>query len=205
MAFTLPLRERFRNLTRDEYTQRWNDLWIEGATSWDRGQPSPVLFDLFSGVYPEIKGYLARDPALVPEAGRQMRKALVPGCGRGYDVLLLAAFGYDAYGLEVSQKALEAAREYEQIHRGDEIYQGHEDPFNPGKKYDKGTVTWLAGDFFKNDFLKNFESEEGTFDLIFDYTVTFIIDTPQSRLMAKHPVVSVCSASRYESRLGKAV
>lgn len=37
-------------------------------------------------------------------------KALVPGCGKGYDVLLLSAFGYDATGLEISSKALEEAR-----------------------------------------------------------------------------------------------
>ena len=43
----------------------------------------------------------------------QRRKALVPGCGRGVDVLLLASFGYDAYGLECSATAVDACKKEE--------------------------------------------------------------------------------------------
>lgn len=39
------------------------------------------------------------------------KKALIPGCGRGYDVLLFASHGYDAYGLDVSQTAVNACQE----------------------------------------------------------------------------------------------
>lgn len=46
--------------------------------------------------------------------------------------------------------------------RGDEMYeiQGVE----------KGSVNWIVGDFFTDEFLKGVEGE-GTFDLIYDYTV----------------------------------
>jgi hypothetical protein len=35
---------------------------------------------------------------------------LISQCGQGYDVLLLSAFGYDAYGLDSSSAALDGAR-----------------------------------------------------------------------------------------------
>jgi hypothetical protein len=52
-----------------------------------------------------------------------------------------------------------------------------------GEEYGKGVyetkdgverenITWLAGDFFKGDFQKDVEGD-GTFDLIYDYTVRF--------------------------------
>ncbi|TVY37559.1 Thiocyanate methyltransferase [Lachnellula subtilissima] len=95
---------------------------------------------------------------------RRKRKALVPGCGRGYDVLLLAAHGYDAYGLEISVKALEIAKRVEGEKGGEDIYETKEG-------VERGRVTWLAGDFFKGDFQKDVEG--GTFILIYDYTVRF--------------------------------
>lgn len=89
---------------------------------------------------------------------------MVPGCGKGYDVLLLSAFGYDAYGLEISSNALEAARRTEKEMDGKGDYEMREG-------VEKGRVTWLAGDFFADAFLKDVEGE-GAFDLIYDYTVS---------------------------------
>ena len=89
---------------------------------------------------------------------------MVPGCGKGYDVLLLSAFGYDAYGLEISSKALEAARQNEKEMDGKGVYETREG-------VEKGSVTWLSGDFFADDFLKDVKGE-GSFDLIYDYTVS---------------------------------
>lgn len=39
-------------------------------------------------------------------------KALVPGCGRGYDVCEMAKRGYDALGLDIAPTAVKAASEY---------------------------------------------------------------------------------------------
>ncbi|MCZ7685418.1 MAG: TPMT family class I SAM-dependent methyltransferase [Sandaracinaceae bacterium] len=50
----------------------WEDAWREGRTGWDAGGSPPALIELGArGVLP---------------AGR----ALVPGCGAGWDVLTLA-------------------------------------------------------------------------------------------------------------------
>lgn len=130
--------------------KKWDDLWVEGFTPWDKGSPSPALVDL-----------LDERRELFP--GKQGRKkALVPGCGKGYDVLLLSAYGYDAYGLEVSSKALESARVVERELGGKGEYAVREG-------VEKGSITWLAGDFFKNDFLEEIDGD--AFDIIYDYTV----------------------------------
>ena len=100
---------------------------------------------------------------LVPALPKR-RKALVPGCGKGYDVLLLSAWGYDAYGLDFSETALDAAKANEKEFDGKGVYATRE-----GVK--KGKVAWVSGDFFKDDFLNIVEGEK-TFDLIYDYTVS---------------------------------
>jgi SAM-dependent methyltransferase len=137
-----------------EHGQKWDDLWKEGFLPWDKGFPNPALVDLLTE-----RQDLFPPP---PKSGR--RKALVPGCGKGYDVLLLSAFGYDAYGLEISSNALEAARRTEKEMDGKGDYEMREG-------VEKGRVTWLAGDFFADAFLKDVEGE-GAFDLIYDYTVS---------------------------------
>jgi SAM-dependent methyltransferase len=135
-----------------QHGQKWDELYKENFLPWDKGFPNPAFEELLS----ERKELLPS-----PVEGRRL-KALVPGCGKGYDVLLLSAFGYDAYGLEVSNRALDAARETEVKTRGDEMY--------TSRGGEKGNATWLLGDFFKDDFLNNVTGEEN-FDLIYDYTV----------------------------------
>ncbi len=67
----------------------WEDAWREGRTGWDAGASPPALVELArSGDLP---------------SGR----ALVPGCGAGYDVLTLAHAGLAATGLEVAPTAAE--------------------------------------------------------------------------------------------------
>ncbi|KAE9377904.1 thiol methyltransferas-like protein [Stipitochalara longipes BDJ] len=135
-----------------EHGQKWDDLWKEGFLPWDKGFPNPALVDL-----------LTERQNLFPHSLQsRRRKALVPGCGKGYDVLLLSAFGYDAYGLEISSKALDAARKNEEDMDGNDVYATREG-------IEKGSVTWLSGDFFADNFLKEVQGE-GVFDLIYDYT-----------------------------------
>jgi len=96
------------------------------------------------------------------------KKALVPGCGIGYDVLLLSAWGYNAYGLELSETVLTGARAMEEkSHKLDE-YRVRDAAAG------KGEVIYLTGDFFKDGFLGGVEGE-GTFDVIYDYTVCLIL------------------------------
>jgi hypothetical protein len=70
----------------------WEGLFRTGDTRFDLGGPTIALFD-----------WLDAHPL---PAG----KALVPGCGRGYDVIELAQRGWDALGVDFAPSALSDAR-----------------------------------------------------------------------------------------------
>ena len=72
---------------------KWDSLWNESYTPWDRGGPSLALADLMQDKPELFSGQTASS---------KNRTALVPGCGRGYDVLLLSALSYDVVGLDYS-------------------------------------------------------------------------------------------------------
>jgi len=80
-------------------------------------------------------------------------KALVPGCGRGYDVALLAGLTEEdqkfekVVGLDVSTKAIEEARK---LHEGK-----------------PGNIEFIAGDFFSTTE----EWAQEIYDVVYDYTV----------------------------------
>jgi SAM-dependent methyltransferase len=148
------LREHFEGQDPSIHGSKWNELWSQGFSPWDRGSPSPALVDLLA----------ERKDLLPPNKNSGKKKALVPGCGNGYDVLLLSSWGYDAYGLDISEKALENARKTEKENAGQGVYEG---------KGEKGSVTWVSGDFFKDDFLQKVGGNR-KFDFIYDYTVSCI-------------------------------
>ena len=95
----------------------------------------------------------------------------MPGCGRGFDVFLLAEFGYDAYGLENSSTAVEEC---------DKMAERMKDSIRArDAKVGIGNYSFVQGDFFKDDWLESAEVTEGGFDLIYDYTVSqVLIDVP---------------------------
>jgi len=151
------LRQHFLNSEESDHPTKWDELYRQGFIPWDKGIPSAPLAEVLA------RQDLITEP---PVAGTQRKRALVPGCGKGYDVLLLAAFGYDAYGLETSELALKGARETEEKHGQDEPYRVRNESVGKGK------VTWISGDFFKDDWAKSLgEGFDGTFDVLFDYTV----------------------------------
>lgn len=90
----------------------------------------------------------------------------------GYDVLLLASLGYDAYGLDSSPTAIEEAHKLL-------LEQGRVQRY-PLKNIQngRGEVHFLAANFFENDFLHQINSAatDRTFDLIYDYTFLCAID-----------------------------
>lgn len=151
------LKAQFGSVDPADHGRKWNELWEEGFLPWDKGVPSPALVDLLVEKRDLIQG-----PAAF-QLSNKSRKALVPGCGKGYDVLLLASWGYDAYGLDYSEKAIEQAKLVEKEFAGKGVYET-----KPGVQ--AGKITWLVGDFFKDDFLRPVEGEH-KFDLIYDYTV----------------------------------
>ncbi len=145
------LEQTFSGSDFSSHGKRWDGLWKESFTPWDRGGPSMALNDLVLD---------RRDLVPPSQDGGRRKKALVPGCGRGYDVLLLAALGYDVYGLDYSADAIERA-----VANSNEV--GGEPVYDAREGVEKGAVTWLTGDFFADERLST-----GEFDLIFDYTVS---------------------------------
>lgn len=135
----------------------WSQLWDKGDfLPWDRGMPNPALEDVLADRQDLIGTCFKQGP----DGQKQRKKALVPGCGRGYDVLLLASFGYDAYGLEASEKAVELCVQEQKTN---------------GQKYPakdesagSGSATFLQGDFFSDGWAGKIR--ETGFDLIYDYT-----------------------------------
>lgn len=95
------------------------------------------------------------------------------GCGRGYDVAMLALHGFDAYGLDVSEKGAEVAREYV----SSQLAQTGSANFGSGdqRPADQAGVTKIiAGDFFSRDWEQDCAvAGEAGFDLIYDYTVRY--------------------------------
>jgi len=140
----------------------WCALWQSNESDlWDRGKPSPPLIELV-----EQRGDLIQSRA---DNGRR-KKALVPGCGRGYDVVMLAHHGFDAYGLEISTDAVAAAKAYS----APEIVAPSAYNFHTAARDSLGTagrVSFLQGDFFQRDWeLATSLEGDAKFDLIYDYT-----------------------------------
>ncbi|KAI7233390.1 hypothetical protein KC330_g5425 [Hortaea werneckii] len=177
------LRQHFDALPPEKQAGGWNAMWEQNVTPWDRGEPSPALVDTLQYKLPQIEASSSQDTSSNKAHNQQptrRKKALVPGCGRGYDVLLLAAYGYDAYGLDTSTLAIQGAQELAQSPDRATKY-----PSNNPSGTGPGTATFLEADFFSDDFLTQTHSpttttttttgpeqpaEPKTFDLIYDYT-----------------------------------
>lgn len=160
---------------------RWNDLWASSFLPWDRGTPNPALVDLLSNPPPNT---LAA-PQLAPPKDAERRvdqkvrrpRALVPGCGRGYDVRLLAACGWDAVGVEASEVAVDEARKAAEAGRGGDGEgegEGDGDVYRTrDERVGRGSVRFVVGDFFAREWEAEVGvQEEGGWDLVYDYTVS---------------------------------
>jgi SAM-dependent methyltransferase len=157
------LRQNFLDHDPKHHPNRWEHLWQQDDLPWDKGFASPALADV-----------LAEKKDLLPTAqsGRRLR-ALVPGCGKGYDVLLLASWGYDAVGVEAAATAVKAANAESK---------GWEDKPEYAIKDEskgRGSAKFVFGDFFEKGWEKDAigedGSKEGQWDLIYDYTVSHTV------------------------------
>ena len=158
--------------TPEGHARGWDTLWQENFIPWDRRAPNPALedalvqkADLLGTPTTSGKGAAEGDDG----AKKARKRALVPGCGRGYDVYLLAAHGWDAVGLEVSAEAVKSAEAIREPIEGGKVtgYAAVD------KELGKGEARFVVGDFFKDDWLKEIGAEaEEAFDLIYDYTVS---------------------------------
>lgn len=68
----------------------WNAAYESGETPWDKGVAAPPLCEFL-------------------ESHSLTGRALLPGCGLGYDVRLLAAHGMTAVGMDLAPAAIAAA------------------------------------------------------------------------------------------------
>ncbi|KAH9878063.1 hypothetical protein J1614_003280 [Plenodomus biglobosus] len=186
------MRAIFDSAGPDDHPSRWDTLWETAEfLPFDRASSSPALIDLLKfrdrpssspvpnptpGVpsqdCPSL-GYSCLPPPIRKDGTR--RRVLVPGCGRGYDVALFAAHGYDAYGLEVSTHAADAARKW--LERpGDGPLEGEyraAQNEGPAKGRGWGKTVLLCGDFFSEEWQKDvtgWEEDGGGFDVVLDYT-----------------------------------
>lgn len=123
----------------------WEQAWQEGRTGWDRGQAAPPLLE-----------YLEAHPTTGTP------RALIPGCGAGYDVFALAAAGFEATGLDIAPTA--GAR-FAQLHAQQPQLQGN--------------ASILIADFFSE------QEVQGPFDVIWDYTFLCAIDPTLRESWAK--------------------
>nr|CAN68137.1 hypothetical protein VITISV_035654 [Vitis vinifera] len=105
----------------------WEEKWQQGLTPWDLGKATPIIEHLHqAGALPN---------------GR----TLIPGCGRGYDVVAIACPERFVVGLDISDSAIKKAKE-------------------------SSSSSWNASHFIflKADFFTWNPTE--LFDLIIDYT-----------------------------------
>ena len=112
----------------------WEGIWRAGLAPgerWDALQPTPILTQLL-------------ETQALPRG-----RALVPGCGRGYDAIAFGQHGYEAVGLDLSPTAVAEA----QKHLASALATG-------GHSL-QGTVSYQSGNFFELD---------GQFQVIYDYT-----------------------------------
>lgn len=81
------------SLSPDNASEFWEQRYLDQATPWDRGYVSPALLQ-----------WLA-DAQLHP------CRVLVPGCGRGHEVVELARRGFEVVGLDLSPTAVQLLRQ----------------------------------------------------------------------------------------------
>ncbi|GLJ05785.1 hypothetical protein SUGI_0025290 [Cryptomeria japonica] len=136
-AANLERQRKMRQLVNNQPMDAWDKCWVEGAIPWDIGHVTPILSHLI-------------EKGLLPYG-----RALVPGCGAGYDVVALANHNRYVVGVDISETAIKRAQELAAC---------------------APNVEYL--EFLKEDFFTWAPTEQ--FDFIFDYTF-FCAFEPQMR------------------------
>ncbi|KAL5578610.1 hypothetical protein UlMin_011052 [Ulmus minor] len=130
-------KNRFQQVLHSPTNGGWEECWQQGLTPWDLGRPTPTLLHLHQN------GSLPKG------------RALIPGCGTGYDVVAIADPQRYVVGLDISDNA---------IHKAIKLSSSH-----PNASY----FTFLKADFFT-------WHPTDLFDFVFDYTFFSAIE-PEMR------------------------
>ncbi|KAF9456878.1 S-adenosyl-L-methionine-dependent methyltransferase [Collybia nuda] len=135
--------QKLHKILDEDDPHTWDDAWKAKVMPWDIGQVQPPLKELIESGEVDF-----------PREGR----ALVPGCGAGYEAVYIASsLGLNTTGLDLSETAIEVAKGK---------LAAQETP-------PKGNVTFSVGDFFA---LKLVEEEK--VDIIYD--CAFFVAIPPS-------------------------
>lgn len=98
------------------------------------------------------------------------KRALVPGCGRGYDAWLFAQYGYNTVGVEISGSAVREAKKW--------VGQQKKQPQKPA-----APCEFILADFFADEWLKVLDIQpKGAFELVYDYAVSLADESSKMRL-----------------------
>lgn len=212
-----PLRAVFQNAPESEHASRWDGLWKEGTfLPWDKGHANPALIDFLSAPHspplspdPNPSVGAPKVPALLPpsftfpsplSSNGHRRRVLIPGCGKGYDVALFSAHGYDTYGLEVSSHAADAANKYLKNPGEGPLEAEYRAAARQSEILEGGKMVCLLGDFFSDEWISKVDGwtpSEGRFegfDLIYDNTVSSCICLPSH-------IHTNCASSSYAPSL----
>ncbi|XP_074281294.1 putative thiol methyltransferase 2 isoform X1 [Silene latifolia] len=136
--------DKMQQLVQSDPLSGWEKCWEIGLTTWDLREPTPIV------------EHLVRND-LLPKG-----RALVPGCGSGYDVVTLASPDRYVIGLDLSKSAVKRAGEL-------------------AATSSNGTCfSFVQADFFT-------WNPTELFDLIFDYTFFCAIE-PKLRSAWAHRI-----------------
>ncbi|KAG8917177.1 hypothetical protein FRC01_002622 [Tulasnella sp. 417] len=127
-----------RKIIGEKGADAWDVAWQEGATPWDSGEIQPPLRDFIE----------SNDGKALLGKKSENARALVPGCGTGYDAAYFASLGYEALGADVSSTAVQKAKEF----------------WAESPELKSGKLSFQTLDFFK------FEVPATKYDLVYDYT-----------------------------------
>ncbi|GAA5967140.1 hypothetical protein JCM11641_000452 [Rhodosporidiobolus odoratus] len=131
-----PAMLKVRELLSADPVAGWEQAWQAQATPWDGLNAQPALVELIEERWEEVGVSLDT---------LKDGKALVAGCGKGYDATYFASRGFDALGIDISDSAVQRAREFLAA-------QANAPP----------SVTFQVADFFSSDL--------GLVSLAYDYT-----------------------------------
>ncbi|KAG8917178.1 hypothetical protein FRC01_002623 [Tulasnella sp. 417] len=108
----------------------------ERVTPWDNGEIQPPLRDFIE----------SNDGKALLSKKSENARALVPGCGTGYDAAYFASLGYEALGADLSSTAVQRAKEF----------------WAESPELKSGKLSFQVLDFFK------FEVPATKYDLVYD-------------------------------------
>ncbi|VXD21711.1 Similar to thiol methyltransferase 1 [Planktothrix serta PCC 8927] len=76
----------------------WEERYQQGTSAWDLGEPAPPFVTFLQSSH-------------APAPGR----TAVLGCGRGYDALLFATYGFEVVGFDFADSAIQEALQLQQL------------------------------------------------------------------------------------------